>query len=232
MGNIYFKAPFEDREEILALGAKWSKEQKMWEIPPTRWCEFSRTMQPLPAEEFLKWIAPREGLRGSAAPGHLYVDMIPFKCGFSNLRTIMKPEDWSALSREVSKAYDRQCAICMGRGSKHPVESHERWVFDVATKTQRLKCIQSLCPACHSATHYGFSHRNGKGDIARNQLKHVNFWDDEDVDNHLMRQYKKCNELNKTDWLLDMSWLIGKTNLPANVVQTIELLKNGSIKRP
>jgi len=230
MRTIYFRAPDEDREEILAMGGEWSESLQCWMIPPWQY-DGIRKYPSLP-ELFLQWLhetIPYEGIKGV---GGLCVDLIPYKCHYSNIRTILRPEDWEAVSAAFAKANDNRCAICKGRGSEHPVEAHERWTFDVSTKTQRLKCIQSLCPACHLATHYGFAQSQGKGSIARNQLKHVNGWDDEDVDNHLMRQYSKCRTLNKTEWLLDMSWLIGKAKLSDQVIQTIEHLKNGLIERP
>jgi hypothetical protein len=85
----------------------------------------------------------------------LFVDLIPQSCWFTNVRSCVGRRDWDRLRRMVYRRARDRCEICgAGRDPdvKKWLEAHERWEYDEATLTQRLRRIVCLCSFCHEAT--------------------------------------------------------------------------------
>lgn len=90
----------------------------------------------------------------SAAP-KLAIELVPVSSWGLNLSNQLPKARWDELRRATYAKANHRCEICSGTGTRHPVECHEIWHFDPATQTQRLVCLISLCPDCHSVKHYG-----------------------------------------------------------------------------
>lgn len=107
----------------------------------------------------------------------LTVELVPRPLWYkSNIRTVLPREDWDLLRRSVYRRANYLCEICGGRGPAHPIECHEVWQYDEAARTQTLKRMIGLCPACHGVKHKGRSQIVGKGDEAMTHLAAVNGW--------------------------------------------------------
>jgi hypothetical protein len=76
------------------------------------------------------------------------VDLIPDSCWFTNVRSCVNQRDWDRLRRMVYRRAKDRCEVC-GAGRDPDVdkwlEAHERWEYDEATRTQRLRRIVCLC---------------------------------------------------------------------------------------
>ena len=145
---------------------------------------------------------------GKKGAGGLYVDLVPQTAWCSNLRTLLPQRVWKQISSCVAAHASHKCEICEGAGSTHPVEAHERWEFNPVTRTQTLIGIESLCPRCHRATHFGFAQSIGRGPEAFKRLCYVNGWDDETTRRHIEFAFAAWQQLSQIPkWKLDLSWL-------------------------
>jgi hypothetical protein len=138
----------------------------------------------------------------------LYVDMLPKSTWGKNLRELLTEECWNSVKKKTYAIAQYRCEICSGRGMSHPVECHERWDFNVKTKTQTLTKTIALCPKCHTATHFGFATMIGKQQEAKNHLMNVNNWTRIQVEEHINESIKNLKELEKTIWTLDARWIL------------------------
>ena len=216
--KVYIHCSFNEKEEVKKLGAKWDSETKSWYIP-----------EGVNVNLFSKWLSSPKGIPGI---GGLYVDLVPKTCWFSNIRSVLSKNDWDLIRKKVYINSNHRCDICKGFGNSHPVEAHERWGFDWETKTQKLLKIESLCPACHQATHFGLAQVQGKGDIAFERLSYINGWTDQQTDNHIEKAFQVWEMRSKINtWKLDMSWLYNFIELDNETKKLIEDMKNGKIKR-
>ena len=140
----------------------------------------------------------------------LFVDMIPSKCSFKNARKYIDRSDWDHLRNKVYERVNHKCECCGYQHIKNfnkSLEAHERWEFDMNTKTQKLKRFVALCSYCHYATHIGNAKRIGVDHIARKKLKKVRNFTDEELQKHIDDAYKLCAERDKYDWVQDLSIL-------------------------
>lgn len=136
----------------------------------------------------------------------LEFELVPDGVWKDNLRNKISKEAWDFLKADAKRRAGGKCAIC-GAKTTRP-EAHEKWSYDVNTKTQKLEDILSICKDCHSVIH-----------IERTELK----GDIERAENHYMKvngctysEYRQARgkandihrELNKVDeWLLDLTFL-------------------------
>lgn len=135
----------------------------------------------------------------------LPVELVPSSVWYSNLRSILSPEQWKAVSRWAYRRNNYRCVACGGQGPKHPVEAHERWSYSAGV--QKLEDVISLCPACHLATHIGFAEVSGKAEEAMLQLMLVNNWSKKEAEAYIQDQFRVWDIRSAQSWCLDLSWL-------------------------
>lgn len=169
-----------------------------------------------------------------AVPGGepLFVDVVPRTAWFSNLRSVLPARDWDTLRKRTYSKAGNVCQACGGRGPRHPVEAHERWVFNAANRVQRLDRIVALCPACHAATHFGLARIRGFEAEAIHHLCQVNSWSEEQAwseVHHRMNLAKLQSRI--ADWRLDMRMLLREEGLSDAVRPIVEGYFAGRIKR-
>jgi hypothetical protein len=214
----FIHCSFQEKEAVKKLGAHWDNENKSWYIPDG-----------LSEEPFAKWLVTG---KGEAGIGGLYVDLVPQTCWFSNIRSALSKSDWDLIRKKIYNDSNHRCEICHGYGDQHPVEAHERWGFDWDTKTQKLTKIESLCPDCHQATHFGFAIVSGKEEYAFKRLKYVNGWNDKQTNNHIEEAFKVWDKRNLvSNWKLDISWLNSYIELDSETQKLIADLKQGKVAR-
>jgi 5-methylcytosine-specific restriction endonuclease McrA len=91
----------------------------------------------------------------------LTVELVPSTRWYTNVRSNVPKAVWDRLRRQVAAEAGQRCKICGGRGRRWPVECHEVWHYDDATKVQRLERLVALCPACHEVKPAGLTSRRG-----------------------------------------------------------------------
>jgi len=141
----------------------------------------------------------------------LQIEVVPQTCWYKNLRLMLPKSEWDHLRKMAYNKYKYRCAICGGKGNKHPVEAHEKWEYDESTGIQKLVDIIALCPACHEVVHFGLACMRGNEGRALEHLQKVNGWNYFDAIQHVddaKAAYKRrsCMEW-KTDVSLIKEWL-------------------------
>ena len=210
--TTFINVPYEEKEDAKVLGARWNRNLKKWYVPAGT-----------PVDAFEKW---------EHWVKLLIVDLVPSSAWFSNLRTVLTEAEWSLCKGFANTNKANVCSICGGVGPKHPVECHERWVFDELTGVQSLINLEALCPACHEATHMGLAKKLGKATQAISHLQNVNRWDLKTAETHTSEAFALGKKRSKQAWILDMSWL-QKTGIKLSVdtLQKIEAHRTGAIPR-
>lgn len=108
----------------------------------------------------------------------LQIELVPASCFWSNVRSNVTAKQWDNIRKPIYQKANFLCEICGGKGTKHPVECHEVWIYDDKTLIQRLDYFQSLCPLCHEVKHIGLAGILGNGPRAFNRFKEINKLDE------------------------------------------------------
>lgn len=147
---------------------------------------------------------------------HLFVDLIPRSCWFSNVRTCIRSSDWDKLRHYVYERVNYTCECCLTNTKESIIngnlEAHERWEYDNVNKIQRLKRFVALCHQCHQTTHIGLAGIRGKKTEATVHLQKVRNFTDVECELHIKNAYSLWSERNKYNWNLDLS-LIENNNI-------------------
>lgn len=193
--KTYLNVPFKDNQQAKALGARWDPQQKQWYAPNGE----EALVQQWPAMSPLTEIIGEDRAFGGNL---LFVDLIPKSCWFTNVRSAI--EDWGSLRKLVYERANHQCECCQ---AKTPLEAHERWHYDDATKTQKLMRIIALCSACHETTHMGLASLKGHKERATQHLVKVTGMTNEQAQEHIKNAFTVWRERNRFQWHLNLSIL-------------------------
>lgn len=85
------------------------------------------------------------------------------------------------------------------------LEAHERWSYDLQTQTQRLERLIALCHRCHTSTHMGLAGIRHLSDLAKNHIKRVNGWSEEQYNN--LKSDKRTDEIKPKITNVDITFL-------------------------
>ena len=132
-------------------------------------------------------------------------ELVPDSCWYSNLRSILSPEQWDVVRREAYARAGGKCSICWGQSPR--LEAHEQWEYDEKTATQKLKNVIAVCRSCHEVIHIGRTQLTGGEERAAHFMK---------VNGCSYAEYRKAlgeaNEAHRRrnripEWKLDLSYL-------------------------
>jgi 5-methylcytosine-specific restriction endonuclease McrA len=137
----------------------------------------------------------------------LQIELVPGSCWWSNVRSNVSAKQWDNIRIPVYKKANYLCEICGGKGTKHPVECHEVWIYDDTTLIQRLGFFQSLCPLCHEVKHIGLAGVRGNGDRAFNRFKEINQLDESSAKKIISAVFRQWNIRSRQQWKLDIEHL-------------------------
>jgi hypothetical protein len=163
---------------------------------------------------------------GRAAP-RLTVELVPRTCWWGNVRGLADKATWDRIRRLVYRRAGARCEVCGGRGGRHPVECHEVWRYDDASRTQTLVRMVALCPACHEVKHMGLAGLRGRGAQARAHLATVNGWSAQAAAAHVAEAFATWERRSAVPWKLDLSGLRPYVDEP----ELDELLRRASSDR-
>lgn len=203
---IYLNIPYKDRKIASEYGATWDKKLKKWGCEEDN--ELCSIYNKFPDE--VNIIGEDRTIGGN----ELYIDMIPKTSYFKNVRNCFSTNDWDIIRNHIYNRTENRCECCGVKRSKY-LEAHERWIYDIETKTQKLIRIIALCKLCHQATHYG--HSKIKKDITKinEHIKKVRKINDEELKKHIKEAYEIWKERNKIEWIIDLS-IITNSNFYIN----------------
>jgi hypothetical protein len=137
----------------------------------------------------------------------LTVELVPSSCWYTNVRSNVPKAVWDRLRRRVAAEANQRCEICGGRGRRWPVECHEVWHYDDATRVQRLERLVALCPACHQVKHAGLASKRGRLEAVIEHLVAVNGWTTDDAGLYLEAAFEQWAARSRHQWTLDVSVL-------------------------
>lgn len=216
--KIYLNVPFEEKDLAKKYGAKWDPLCKQW-----------FTFESSDLKQFAKWLI--EPTNDTQKKVKLFVDLVPQSAWFSNLRSELTTGEWDALRKKTYSKARSLCEACGGKGSKHPVECHERWEYNSIEKIQILTGTVALCPACHETTHFGLASIRYRDEEAKLNLMRVNNWDSDKADRHIEKAMMIWNKRSQIQWMLDLRWLINVIELSGATINKILMHAEGIAER-
>jgi len=140
----------------------------------------------------------------------LKIELVPKSAWNTNLRSILKKNDWDKVRKFSYKKARYRCDIC-GRKTVKP-QCHEVWQYDDKHNIQKLVKLESLCSTCHSCKHMGFAFKRyyeGKLDIERiiNHFTNINKISMEEFSEYVKKTFEQWENRSKEKWKLDISYL-------------------------
>lgn len=125
-----------------------------------------------------------------------------------NARTVLAPQHWQAVAKQVYTAAQHHCQVCGGRGE---MNCHEVWLFQDGEGVQRLEALLCLDRRCHHAVHLGNTRtRSGSDAVAAAALAHLaamNRWSVPEAAAYARRELIICRARSRRTWRLDLSVL-------------------------
>lgn len=139
----------------------------------------------------------------------LNFELVPDSCWYSNLRSILQPEQWDIVRRDAYARANGRCMIC-GRPCSR-LEAHERWTYNEETNTQILSDVVALCRDCHAVIHIGRTQLTGGEEQASRWFMQVNGCTYADYRAALGKANEDHRRRNRVpEWKLDLTWLFSK----------------------
>ncbi len=135
----------------------------------------------------------------------LTFEMVPEECWYSNLRSVLKPEDWDVVRRDAYARAKGRCTICGVRGR---LEAHEKWSYDDERALQKLEDVVALCHSCHEVKHISRTQLMGRGMDAMEHFQKVNACSQMEFHAALSEANEEYLRRNRIEgWVTDVSWL-------------------------
>lgn len=139
----------------------------------------------------------------------LTIELVPRPTWEWNARSELTKSQWDRVRRKIYLAAGHRCEVCGGKGSRHPVECHERWVYDETKDpaVQTLIGLEALCPKCHMVRHIGNTIRLGLGDVAVAHMVKVNGITRDQALGMIDQAMTVWQRRSARTWVLDIVWL-------------------------
>jgi len=137
----------------------------------------------------------------------LEIELVPSSCWWTNIRSNVKESEWNRIRFVTGGLADFKCEICGERGTRHPVECHEVWVYNERKKTQTLLKFQCICPLCHITKHLGLSLILDSYERSVERFTELNNLTSTKAKKLIDQTFKQHKVRSRTKWKLDISLL-------------------------
>lgn len=201
----WLDVPYQQRQEAKAAGARWDPKAKRWYSPRAELGALAR-FSPQRQDDLLQQLVG-EDRTYSAHRWPLYVDMLPSSTWQLNARAVLSDTTWRSISRAVRQRAGGRCELCSHAASQAALHAHERFAFDLASRTQRLVRLLAACESCHEAIHYGRASAQGRANAAIRQLARVNGVSDAAALEHAEQAVTQWHARDQVAWSVDLSIL-------------------------
>jgi len=205
----FLSVPFSEKDEVKALGARWSGEDKKWYVPENLSEECRAKLKKWTPGENLE-IEELVGEDRSFLGNNLFVDLIPSSCWFKNIRSEVTVESWDQIRKIVYSRAGNKCEICGAEKNvqvKRYIEAHERWSYDDEAGVQKLMRLIALCSDCHAVTHFGLAQIRGLKEEAMAHLMKVTGMNRKKAEEHVKEAFRIWEIRSDKDYKLDLSIL-------------------------
>lgn len=138
----------------------------------------------------------------------IYLNLIPKKLWYLNLRKMLSEQEWKKLSKKIREQHNYTCYCCRINSSKIPknkFHTHESWWFNDQTKMVDLKALICVCEWCHLTIHFGYASLQKKSKEAYFHLKKVNHWNDEIARIYLEGEFEIWAKRSQQEWKINLS---------------------------
>lgn len=198
-GRIWLAVPWDDRQAVRRLGARWDGGRQQWFSPPGA------------SSLLMRWSVLPAKLEGEDREfgAGLFVDLIPSTSWFTNVRSAVAPADWYRIRTMVYGRAGYRCEAC-GRAADEAsglrLEAHERFSYETtrAGNIQELRRLLCLCSACHAVTHLGLADLRGERDAALGHLRAVTGMSAARAAGHAAEAFALWERRSRLRWELDL----------------------------
>ena len=120
---------------------------------------------------------------------------------------------YEKLVKDISKGY---CFVCGKHCKTSDIVLNDLWDFDDEKKIQTLIGVYPSCLFCHQINTVTLNQTKEKHEEIKNHLMQVNNWKYTVADEHLKRTLKKKAERDKSEWIVNIDYLINEIKLQPN----------------
>ncbi len=136
----------------------------------------------------------------------LEFELVPDGCWYSNLRSVLKKEQWDIVRKDAYARAKGKCMICGAPCSR--LEAHEKWSYNETLAIQKLEDVIAVCPQCHAVIHIGRTQLKGDEKAACEHFMKVNGVSYAEYRKTLGEANTVHARRNRvSEWALDLSWL-------------------------
>jgi len=202
--RIWLDVAFAEKDEAKAHGARWDPTARRWYAPRPGITALDRWQ----ARPDVPDLLPGEDRNFGSG---LFVDLVPSRCWFTNVRSCVDQRDWERLRRMITTRAGQRCEVghrSQDRDAHRWLEAHERWAYDDSNNVQALRRLICLCTDCHTATHFGLASINGKSAEASKHLCTVTGLTTNQVNQHIDAAFALWRRRSAITWELDLNILL------------------------
>lgn len=135
----------------------------------------------------------------------LNFELVPDSCWYSNLRSLLPPEQWDLIRKKAYARAGGKCMICGAPTTR--LEAHEQWAYNDKTYVQSLKNVIAICRQCHECIHIGRTQLMGREKQACEHFMKVNACTYAEYRKALGEANTLHRERSRHEWQLDISAL-------------------------
>ena len=141
----------------------------------------------------------------------LTLNLIPITSWWKNVRSKIKKSEWDVIRKKVYEQANYTCEIC-GIDEQNYLGIKKGWlhcneVWQYQEDKQILVRLEAICRLCHLSQHMGFASVIGRDWEAKEHLKKVNNWSEEQAIIYIQEKFQEWEKRNKIEWILDISFL-------------------------
>jgi hypothetical protein len=155
--------------------------------------------------EWLEASGRKNHVSGIKQKMKLQFELVPDSCWYSNLRSLLTPEQWDHVRKKAYARAGGKCMICGAPTTR--LEAHEQWAYDDVTHTQSLQNVIAVCRACHECIHIGRTQLMGREREASEHFMKVNACNYAAYRKALGEANALHRERSRVEWQLDISRL-------------------------
>jgi len=133
----------------------------------------------------------------------LTLNLIPVTSWWKSARSKIKKSEWDTIRKKVYQQASYICEICGVKNVR--LDCNEVWEYQ--NNKQILVRLEAICRLCHLSQHMGFASVIGRGWEAKEHLKKVNNWSEEQTIIYIQEKFEEWEKRNKIEWVLDISFL-------------------------
>lgn len=136
----------------------------------------------------------------------LEIELVPQTSWFTNLRSLLMPQEWDRVRHEVYARANYHCECCGAKVAKGQLDAHEEWAYHDDGRQELVRLV-ALCKACHECKHIGLAQVQGRFEIALAHLMQVNRLSADQARQQVDAAFTLWEKRGRRKWSLDTEYL-------------------------